>query len=252
MKQFISIFILFAILFSSCKSVQTPSITGEWEVTTFIFNNDTLKLPSSPATILLTDTGTIYGSGSCNRYFGTYTFKGKNKIDIVPTGRTQMFCPEILFEDTYIKALEDIDNYSIQDSVLVLSNKNKDIILKLSHFQDKIIGVSNDSHGCNAAAGYTWSEIRNKCIRVFEDGIRVNPVNDPRATTSAFIIFSIDSLKAEIFLPDQEEHPILSKRILPNGKYAWNMEDDDTYNIRFTENQWIIEKRGKILYSTKR
>ena len=37
-----------------------------------------------------------------------------------------------------------------------------------------------------------------------------------------------------------------------NGKYAWNMEDDDTYNIRFTENQWIIEKRGKILYSTKR
>ena len=62
----------------------------------------------------------------------------------------------------------------------------------------------------------------------------------------------IDSLKAEIFLPDQDERPILSRRILPNGKYAWNMEDDDTYNIRFTENQWVIEKRGRILYSTKR
>ena len=150
MKQFISIFILFAILFSSCKSVQTPSITGEWEVTTFIFNNDTLKLPSSPATILLTDTGTIYGSGSCNRYFGTYTFKGKNKIDIVPTGRTQMFCPEILFEDTYIKALEDIDNYSIQDSVLVLSNKNYRIFrIKSLAYPTTVMGVmlQLDIHG---------------------------------------------------------------------------------------------------------
>ena len=38
----------------------------------------------------------------------------------------------------------------------------------------QLIGGNKDEHGCLTAAGYTWSELRRDCIRIFEDGVRVN------------------------------------------------------------------------------
>ena len=115
--------------------------------------------------------------------------------------------------------------------------------------EEKVIGVANDAHGCNGAAGYTWSEARKDCIRLFESGVRMNPVNDPQATLSTFIVFSPDSTLAEVFIPNMENNPLLNRRELPKGGYAWNVEDDDTYNVRQVNGQWIIEQRGETLYT---
>lgn len=38
----------------------------------------------------------------------------------------------------------------------------------------QLIGGNKDEHGCLTAAGYTWSELRGDCIRIFEDGVRVD------------------------------------------------------------------------------
>ena len=40
-----------------------------------------------------------------------------------------------------------------------------------------IVGGDSDAHGCKASAGYTWSNTRNTCVRVWEVGIRLKPVN---------------------------------------------------------------------------
>lgn len=77
----------------------------------------------------------------------------------------------------------------------------------------------------------------------------MNPVNDPQATLSTFIVFSTDSTLAEVFIPNMENHPLLNRRELPKGGYAWNVEDDDTYNVRQVNGQWIIEQRGETLYT---
>ena len=87
-----------------------------------------------------------------------------------------------------------------------------------------------DEHGCNAAAGYMWSEVKKDCIRIFETGIRMNSQTDKNATSSAFLVFSPDSLQVELFLPEEDIQPVLDRRSLPKGGYAWNQEDDDTYN----------------------
>ena len=97
--------------------------------------------------------------------------------------------------------------------------------------KDKVkqLGVSEDRQGCNEAAGYTWSEVRKSCIRLFESGVQLTSVKDTAESLAAYIVFSADSLQAEVFVPNMDIHPILERRNLPNGRYAWNQEDDANF-----------------------
>jgi hypothetical protein len=114
--------------------------------------------------------------------------------------------------------------------------------------QAQPVGNDRDEHGCIKSAGYTWSVLKNECVRLFETGLRLNPIEKTGdATLSAFVIFSTDSAKAELFLPNQEKSEVLDRRGKP-GAYAWNIEDDDTKNIRRVNGEWIIEQRAKLLY----
>lgn len=74
------------------------------------------------------------------------------------------------------------------------------------------------------------------------------PAAEPDATTAAYIVFAEDSSRAELFLPDGQKTEILDRRTLPGGGSAWNVEDDDTKNVRLANGRWIIEQRGKTLY----
>lgn len=64
-------------------------------------------------------------------------------------------------------------------------------------------GSGRDPKGCIGSAGYAWSHLLAKCIRVFEAGVRM----DPRAknldkTQSAFaVMVPGDDSQAELFLP---------------------------------------------------
>lgn len=112
------------------------------------------------------------------------------------------------------------------------------------------VGADRDSHGCIGSAGYQWSEVRQTCIRPFETGIKMRPMTPQQttgATLAAFIVFSTDSAQAELFLPDTTE--ILERRHLPQGGSAWNVEDDDTKNVRQIDGRWVIEQRNQVLYT---
>lgn len=110
--------------------------------------------------------------------------------------------------------------------------------------QEKV-GADKDEHGCIASAGYTWSEVQQSCIRLFEKGIRLNAIE---GGGSSFIVFSLDSTKAELFFSGDEKSEILERRSLPSGGFAWNIEDDDTKNVRLIDGAWTISQRGKVFY----
>src|SRR5687767_2417267 len=40
-----------------------------------------------------------------------------------------------------------------------------------------VIGGDKDEHGCIGSAGYTWSVVKDSCIRLFERGIKLDPVD---------------------------------------------------------------------------
>ncbi len=109
------------------------------------------------------------------------------------------------------------------------------------------VGADRDGHGCIGSAGYVWSEAMQDCIRLFESGIRTEAVDG--SGRSAYIVFSRDSLKAELFFSDGEKAELLDQRTLPTGEHVWNVEDDDTKNVRFSDGAWTISQRGNLLFS---
>lgn len=109
-----------------------------------------------------------------------------------------------------------------------------------------VVGNDKDNHGCISSAGYTWSEVQKDCIRLWEKGVRTEAVNDN--TDVAYIVFAPDSAKVELFFSADHPNEILERRSLPDGGHAWNVEDDDTKNVRMENGEWTISQRGKLIY----
>lgn len=110
------------------------------------------------------------------------------------------------------------------------------------------VGSDKDTHGCIPSAGYTWSKARKECIRLFEEGIRVESADSTHQT--AFIVFSPDSTLAELFFPDQKESELLYKCAI-NGQYIWNAENNEPPSVYLRKGRWTISKKGKIIYFQK-
>lgn len=106
--------------------------------------------------------------------------------------------------------------------------------------QTSLTGVDRDKHGCLPSAGYTWSEVRKDCIKVFETGIRLNNVANPNATASAFAVLAPDSSVAELFLPDSSEHPRLQK-------YSGGWKNK-SFELKRDDNKLLLYKKGKLVY----
>nr|WP_302829607.1 hypothetical protein [uncultured Bacteroides sp.] len=110
-----------------------------------------------------------------------------------------------------------------------------------------MVGNDKDEHGCIASAGYTWCEVQKDCIRLWEKGIRMTSVTD--AQNILFLVFSPDSTQVELFFSKEgAPNEILDRRGLPAGGYAWNVEDDDTKNVRQENGEWTVSQRGKLIY----
>ena len=80
-----------------------------------------------------------------------------------------------------------------------------------------------------------------------EDGIRTEAVDGSGQVM--YVVFSPDSLKAELFSSESEGSEVLERRTLPSGGHVWNVEDDDTKNLRYTDGAWTISRRGKLIFS---
>ena len=112
---------------------------------------------------------------------------------------------------------------------------------------EPLVGGQRDEHGCLTSAGYIWSEARQDCIRLFESGLCLEATDGGRHVM--YVLFSPDSLKAELFHTGKLEKSILLDRhTLPSGAHVWNVEDDDTYNLRYANGAWSVERRGKRLF----
>ncbi|PWK29300.1 hypothetical protein LV89_00140 [Arcicella aurantiaca] len=77
-----------------------------------------------------------------------------------------------------------------------------------------MVGGDTDVHGCKPSAGYTFSVLKNDCIRTFEQPIQLNEVKSKNSYTSfAAVIFSDDKKQVEIFMPSVTGSVVLSKKL---------------------------------------
>lgn len=108
------------------------------------------------------------------------------------------------------------------------------------------IGGGKDQHGCLIAAGYTWSKIKEDCIRPWESTITMN-ITDTSTNfeTAAFVLVDSTKQKAELFL-NEEDESILLDSIAPH-LYA-----NAHYRLIEENHCWSLIHQEEVLYEEKK
>jgi hypothetical protein len=110
----------------------------------------------------------------------------------------------------------------------------------------KVVGGDKDEHGCIHSAGYTWSAAKNNCIRIWEEGVRMEEVVIAPAvssTSSSFVVFNADSSKVELFMPSSNNPILISKNENCKNCKSWSND-----SLEITQNNGLtIKLRGKLV-----
>ena len=83
-------------------------------------------------------------------------------------------------------------------------------------------GADRDAHGCIGSAGYTWSNVRKQCIRIFEAGLAFEPDPAPTqgAVLAAYLVLAPaegEVTATELFVPGRDAPVSLTLVHTPEG-----------------------------------
>ena len=94
----------------------------------------------------------------------------------------------------------------------ILKNPSSDEVMLDSIVKNQVNDDENEN-GCDLKAGYKWSNMTKKCVRVFEEGYRLTSIEKDTLGKSknAYFFVDEDSLIAEVFLPDSKESIIFTR-----------------------------------------
>lgn len=108
------------------------------------------------------------------------------------------------------------------------------------------IGGVKDKHGCLVSAGYTWSKIKEDCIRPWEGTITMN-ITDTSTNfeTAAFVLLDSIKQQAELFIKEEDES------ILLNGVSA-HLFANKQYQLIEENHCWSLIHQEQVLYEEKK
>ena len=107
-----------------------------------------------------------------------------------------------------------------------------------------LVGSDRDSHGCIGSAGYVWCELKQKCLRSWEEkcedeGNIVIPVPDePQATFSDEVL---------VLSPKQNELVVSPLKVEGQAKGTWFFEASLPVKLIDNDNNIIVSHYGTAL-----
>ncbi len=107
-----------------------------------------------------------------------------------------------------------------------------------------VVGADSDVHDCKGSAGYQWSVLLQRCIRVFDTAQRLDPTpQNPDQTLSAFVLTDPGSKDVELFWPGQA--PLLLHKVTEQGEWT----DGAGLQLREEQGLWLLARNGTIGFS---
>ncbi|MEM9144540.1 MAG: META domain-containing protein, partial [Bacteroidota bacterium] len=112
--------------YTLAKSYADPTLEDkEWELVALRGENVVFKEGEKRATITFhNQLSKVTGQNGCNAFAGSYELKPMGQIRLGDILGTLMACPDMTLSNTFDQMLGQVDNYSINDSILSL-NKGK-------------------------------------------------------------------------------------------------------------------------------
>lgn len=100
------------------------------------------------------------------------------------------------------------------------------LLLSISTFSfaQLAVGGNKDAHNCMTSAGYTYSNIRKDCVKLYEEKIQLREVSLTSLSSMATLIFSNNNEQVEVFSPAYPSGIILT-RTGKEGNYTWKKGD---------------------------
>lgn len=111
-----------------------------------------------------------------------------------------------------------------------------------------LAGSDRDLHGCIGSAGYTFSTVKNACIRLWEEGKPLLPVRSEGAVLAAYVIMGDGT--AEVFLPKNEQ-PLQLVAVYQNERPQWETTDGSGWKLTADDaGGWELLQNDTLLYRT--
>lgn len=120
----------------------------------------------------------------------------------------------------------------------VLKKKESKARVEIDSVPELGIAIVKDKNGCVEEAGYKWSIIKDNCIRVVDEGFRLNPIDNLanlEPSKSVYVLLNEDKLNAEVFLQDLPKAIYLSRKSqnedFLKDNYKLSLKDGYTFSI---------------------
>ncbi len=112
------------------------------------------------------------------------------------------------------------------------------------------VGADKDVHGCIASAGYTYSAVRQGCIRVWEQGVALTPVVQiAEPVLAAYVVQNETGTQAEVFMPGISEGMVMTRNEqLPLP--TWTAPGGWTLTYE-PDAGWKLAQGGQLVYASK-
>ncbi len=109
-------------------------------------------------------------------------------------------------------------------------------------------GSARDEHNCLSSGGYSWSVVKNDCIRFWEVGIELTNALNPNAGSVGYLITSSESDSIELILPQPTGSTLLHKTdgnwVDSKKRYLLSQTNDGIYQL--------YDHRGTLLYQSSK
>ena len=150
-----------------------------------------------------------------------------------------MFNPLIFLFGCFLHSSNNHDQcLSFNESIIAISALNDTVPRKM------MPGGDQDEHGCKASAGFTWSVVRNRCVRIWETGMKMFSPEDKTKVTYA--IFSADTSRVELFLPGKKTQ-IVTKTSRAGEPGCW---ENGSLKFSGMDRSFKLEDEGKLIFKT--
>ena len=112
------------------------------------------------------------------------------------------------------------------------------------------VGADRDAHGCIGSAGYTYSALKDKCVRLWEEGITLLPAETQDGAMMAAYAVLQDN-KGELYLPGRTT-PIALGQQYVGAQAQYSAADASGWKLTQTgAAAWQLENGGTVKYKTK-
>lgn len=106
------------------------------------------------------------------------------------------------------------------------------------------VGADRDAHNCIGSAGYTWSQTRQSCLRVWEEGFALFDTQDKNASTAAFVLVNDNYMQMEVFLPTQPGFVLVQSG---QNHDEWAAAGQP-WKLVHTDGAWQLLENGRVRY----